>query len=543
MMSRKLSGCRVNQQWRLLLALVMAPAFVPGEAMAAEQERSCEALRGLQLEHTEVVEARAVDAGFDISWKTLPIGVPGYRQPASCRVAAVSRPAPGSEIRFEVWMPEPASWNGRLYGFGNGGLAGSIDRLALALALQRGYAAVSTDTGHQADAFDGEWALGQPEKIRDYGNRAIHLMTVNAKALIGAYYGRPQDHAYFSSCSNGGRQALLEAQRHPEDYDGIVAGAPALDPAGMLATWGWMEQALTQPPEAYVPEKQLRHVTKAVMQACDTLDGVRDGVLENPRACRFDPAALRCAGGKHCFSAAQVEALRKIYQGPPGEYAGRPYHGFEPGGEEAGWVDFTGKKPGSSGHARFLRQYMRNLVLQDPSWDLERFDFAADRVRLEERLQDITGATDADLGRFASRGGKLILYHGWSDPAIQPAYTISYYEQLRAQTRLVAADNFVQLYMVPGAGHCFGGAGPGHFGQMRPGGDPAHSINAALEHWVEKGVKPGPIVATRHDSDARALLSSELPKATRSRPLCPYPQTARWDGKGNTDKADSFSCR
>ncbi|NGY03311.1 tannase/feruloyl esterase family alpha/beta hydrolase [Solimonas terrae] len=503
----------------------------------------CKQLRDLQFEHAHVVSATADSGGREFSLIGLFIGLPFFHEPPSCRVELEITPVPDSTIRADVWLPAKA-WNGKLQGIGNGGFAGSIDKLSLRYALQQGYAAAATDTGHEANDRDGRWALGHPEKIRDYGDRAIHETALHAKELITAYYGRQPEHAYFGSCSNGGREGLMEAQRYPDDYDGILAGAPAMLPTVQLPAWAWTQQQL-QKPGAYIPSGKWPAIAAATLAACDTLDGVKDGVIDDPRRCHFDPAALQCKGPEtdSCLTTPQQRALRAIYSGPD-----ERHHGFMPGGElgkkggAAEW--FSGDKPHKSIEYGYAQDFYRYLVYDDPRWSLDSFDIKRDEAAMYDRLHAALDADDPDLTRFAAHGGKLILFHGWNDPALQPQITIDYYENLRARMGGAKTDDFVRLYMVPGLQHCIGGPGPNVFGGLPPGGhaDPRHNISAALEAWVEQAREPGPIIATKYDSDLKPLLAPEKAKAIRSRPLCPYPQAARWNGNSSPDDASSFSC-
>ncbi|MFP5306959.1 MAG: tannase/feruloyl esterase family alpha/beta hydrolase, partial [Gammaproteobacteria bacterium] len=452
-------------------------------------------------------------------------GIPWLELPASCRVSAIARPIPGSEIRFEVWMPQ-AGWNGRVQGVGGGGLAGVIERLSLALAIRRGYAAASTDTGHDADPGDGRWALNRPERIVDYGHRAIHEMTVNAKAVVGAYYGREPDYAYFSGCSNGGRQALMEAQRYPEDYDGIVAGAPALDGTGTLSTWAWNQQVIRAAPDGLALKKKLPLIEGAVLAACDADDGVSDGVVDDPRRCAFDPESLLCAardGG--CLTRSQVDVLKKLSAGP-GPLQGYRHFGLEPGGQTGlgGWRDLFDGWFGKSGQYNYVHEFYRYLTYHDPDWSIADFEFAHDRLEMQRRLGPIIDATDPDLSEFVARGGKLILYHGWSDVALPPRITVDYYERVR-ESLGEAADDAVRLYMAPGMQHCAFGPGPNSFGQILPGGGeaPDRNVHAALEAWVERSEAPQRIVAGKYDGDIRGVIAPDPERLLRTRPLCPYP--------------------
>jgi hypothetical protein len=530
------------------LVATLALVSVSGcRAPASPAANRCEDLRNLRLEHVSLVAVRTVSAGHDFLWKTALTGVPFFKVPASCRITAVSTPTPDSRINIEIWMPLD-HWNGRLQGIGNGGFAGSIDTMSLALALGKGYAAAATDTGHESSDRDGSWALGHVEKIRDYGYRAIHETAVLSKLLIEAVYGKPAVHSYFVSGSNGGREGLMEAQRFPEDYDGIVAGCPALDPTDTIPNWAWTQQKLDVQ-GAYIPASKLDAIAAAVTRSCDAQDGVRDSVLEDPRTCHFDPAVLACNGADSdsCLTGPQVQALRQIYSGPPQSDGTGPSWGFQPGGELGGmgWKDWlTGSRPHRSVQYHYALEFYRYMVYDNPRWSLDQFEFVRDRDAMKRRLGPILDATDADLTAFRARGGKLILFHGWNDPALPAGMTLDYYRRVQERMGREQSSDFVRLYMVPGMQHCFGGPGPNAFGQIPPGGgaNPRHNIGAALEHWVETGKPPSEIIATKYENDLKALIAADPGQPLRTRPLCAYPEVARWSGKGSTDIAENFAC-
>jgi feruloyl esterase len=531
-----------------LLFSVIAAALSACGAPASTQATSCENLSSVKLEHAVISSARAVSAGRFFQWRTAFIGLPFFNVPASCRIKVVSEPTSDSHINIEIWLPLN-QWNGKFQGLGNGGFAGAIDGMGLALAVEKGYAAASTDAGHEASDRDGSWALGHIEKIRDYGYRAIHETVIIAKVLIAAFYGNAPKFSYFDGGSNGGREGLMEAQRFPEDYDGIVAGCPALDPSSTLPVWAWIQQSVSETPGAHISPGKLKTIAAAVNQSCDAQDGVRDGVIDDPRACRFDPAVLECRGpdADSCLTSPQVKALRDIYSGPPAKSPTEFRRGFEPGGElgGSGWQDWlSGSRPAKSVQYGYALEFYRYLVYDDPKWNLERFDYARDQDVMRVRLGTILDATDPDLSAFQARGGKLIMYHGWNDPALPPRMTIAYYQQIQERMGHEVADSFVRLYMVPGMQHCFGGPGPNTFGQLPPGGtaDPHYNVSAALERWVEIGTPPADIIASKNKDDLKALIVPAEAKPLRTRPICVYPRVARWNGKGSTDAAENFTC-
>jgi Tannase and feruloyl esterase len=475
---------------------------------------TCESLTRLALPAAGITLAQTVASGTFPA----PGGQPIRDLPSFCRVVGVIRPVVDSEINFEVWIPS-SGWNGRFVGIGNGGYAGTIGYGGLAAAVRGGYAAASTDTGHKSSGGgpDASWALHHPQKIVDFGYRAIHETAVKGKAIASAFYGSGIQHSYFNGCSNGGRQALMEAQRYPEDYDGIVAGAPANYWTHLLTESLWDVQALLGTSGSYIPAGKMAAVENAVVAACDAADGVKDGVVDEPTQCHFDPAVLLCKAGdsEDCLTGPQVEALRKLYAGP----GAKIFPGHAPGGEggAGGWPAWvTGPAPEKSLGFGFGTQFYKNMVYDDATWDYHTFDLERDLKKADSKMAHDLNANDPDLKAFAKRGGKLILYHGWSDAAI-PAYnTIDYYNRVAAKMKAKETESFVRLYLAPGMQHCGGGPGPNSF-----------DMNEPIEAWVEKGAAPGPIIARR---------------TGRTRPLCPYPQVARWKGSGSTDDAANFTC-
>jgi len=494
---------------------------------------TCDSLSGLKLAQTTITAAVSVAAGEKIA-----VSGPGQLPalPAFCRVQGVIAPSTDSHIAFEVWLPE-SGWNGKYQGVGNGGFAGAITYSGLALAVKAGYAASSTDTGHEAGGTDGRWANGHYEKIVDYGYRGIHETSEKSKALIQAFYGEAAKHSYFSSCSNGGRQALMEAQRFPADYDGIIAGAPAIPVTRLNTAFLWNMQALAQP-GAYIPTSKLRAIEDAALEACDASDGVKDGVIDSPPACKFDPAVLLCKGEESdsCLTAPQLGALAKIYGGVRSAKGELLYPGFSPGGEAepGGWGAWiTGSAVGKSTQGAFGSQFHSQFLMDNSDKDFLDFNAEHELKVADDKLGRALNAADPNLKAFQSRGGKLILYHGWADAAIPPVNTVNYYESVTKKMGKRTSDEFVRLYMVAGMEHCRGGAGPDEFGATAGApGDVSNNLSLALENWVEKGTAPGQIIASKQKSGA----------TVRTRPLCPYPLVAKYSGSGSTDEAGSFSC-
>jgi feruloyl esterase len=456
--------------------------------------------------------------------------------PEFCRIQGVLTPTADSHIEFEVWLPI-SGWNGKYLGVGNGGFAGSIGYTALADAVANGYAASSTDTGHQAGGTDGAWALKHYEKMVDYGYRAIHETAEKSKALVAAFYGDAPKWTYFSSCSNGGRQALMEAQRYPADYDGIIAGAPANYFTHHLAGFVWNAQALDG--AGYIPPSKLKLIESAALAAC----GSDNGVIDDPSKCHFDPATIGCKGeaSDSCLTEAQVAALKKIYAGPQNSKGEQLFPGYEPGGETGlgGWGSWiTGPSAGKSIQLAFGTGFFGSMIFQDAAWDYRKMNFDRDMKVADDKGARIFNATDPNLKAFKDHGGKLLLYHGWSDAAIPPVNTIHYYESVVQKMGPNDAHEFVELFMVPGMQHCGGGPGPNDFGVQSPARvDPDHNMIKSLEQWVEKGTAPAKIIATKYKADGNPASG-----VARTRPLCPYPMVAKYSGSGSADDAANFSC-
>ena len=512
------------------LAAALLTLFTSGFVAAA----TCETLAQLHLPNTTITSSQTVAAGAF----TPPSGsaAPYKDVPSFCRVAGVIKPTSDSEIKFEVWLPS-ANWNGKFHGIGNGGFAGSISYGGMASAVARGFATASTDTGHST--ADASWALGHPEKIADYGYRGIHEMTEKAKLVIKNFYGNEPTRSYFASCSNGGRQALMEAQRYPNDYDGIIAGAPANALTYILTGFAWNMKNTLADPTSYISANKLKAIEAAALAACDARDGVKDGVLDEPTKCNFDPAVLLCKGEEtdDCLTEKQIAALKKIYAGPHDARGQQIIPGFTPGGETGGggwtaWI--TGATPSAAAQFFFSTQVFKNMVYNDPNWDYKTFELERDGKLVNEKLAPLLNATDPNLKAFHARGGKLILYHGWNDAALPPLNTINYFQSVVAKLGQRQTNGFVRLFMAPGVQHCGGGPGPDTFGQAvsNTQSDPQHDLTLALERWVEQGVAPEQVIATKRAGG----------NTQRTRPLCPYPQVAKYKGSGSTDDAANFTC-
>jgi Tannase and feruloyl esterase len=506
-------------------------------SFASGAKASCEDLATFPLADGKITSVVAISENSAIPLSLLPVSMVA---PVSfCRVAATLMPSSDSAIMAEVWLPDPAKWNGKFLGSGNGGFGGSVSGPALdmRMALAKGYATAGDDLGHEITAVvvDGTWVIGHPEKVKDFAYRADHVTAEFAKALIAAYYGRPPQFSYFRGCSNGGHEALMEAERYPADYDGIIAGAPANSWTHIMAGFLWNETALFGKPESQIPQGKLAVIQDAVLAQCDTLDGVKDGIINDPAMCHFDPAVLLCKSGDapKCLTPPQLDALRKIYRGPVNPRTGQSiYPGFPPGSEglPQNW-DFwiTGPKAAQS---QFGSQFFGGFVVADPKWDFRTFDFDRDVARTDAELGPTINSNNPDLKAFAARGGKLILFQGWADAAITPWGTIQYYRDIQQKMRPDQARRFVRLFMAPGMMHCAGGPGPNTFDAV-----------AAIEQWREKNQAPETLIAARYANPTAALAGKPLGEPLSTRPLCAYPKVAHWIGKGSPDEAQNYVCR
>jgi len=432
---------------------------------------------------------------------------------AHCRVAATLKPSADSDIAIEVWLPAD-NWNGKFQAVGNGGWAGVISYPAMATALQEGYATASTNTGHVGG--NAVFAIDHPEKLTDFAYRAVHEMTVQAKALINAYYGRAPRFSYWNGCSTGGRQGLMEAQRYPEDFDAILAGAPANYQTHLHAWDLSVNVPVLKDPAASVPPAKLQMVTSAAIAACDARDGVTDKLISNPRGCSFDVATLQCKAGdaENCLTAPQVAAMKRAYQPAKTSSGQVVFPGKEPGSEYQ-WASFLGSQAPGVSVGSF------QVAFNDANWDPKTFDLDRDLKVVDEKVGVPVNAVNPDLRAFKQRGGKLLLYHGWNDTAISPGNTVDYYQSVLASMG-GKQDDFLRLFMVPAMQHCGGGPGPNQINWM-----------AALERWRESNQAPSRIEAGHITGN----------RVDMTRPLCPYPQVAVYTGVGTTNDAANFSCK
>jgi feruloyl esterase len=500
---------------RILWAALLPAAFGTGTAHAA-----CADLMKLQVKDTTITLAESVAKG---AFKAPPGGagppVPEStwaQLPGFCRVAGIVKPTSDSEIRFEVWMPQE-NWNAKFVGIGNGVWAGSISYSGMAEPLAAGYSTASTDTGHQGNPLDAGFAVGHPEKLRDFAHRAIHEMTRVAKESISAFYGKRTSRSLFVSCSTGGRQGLMAAHRYPQDYDGISAMAPANPMVPLMVGSLWTGYAALKDDASRISPAKWSVVHKAAVASCDAQDGVKDGIIGSPKSCRFDPATLQCkdADTADCLTAPQVSAVRAIYAGTKNPRTGEQiYPGFAIGSEPMLPILTSGPEP-----FPVATTYLRGLVFKDPKWDFRTFDYDKDVVRAKEAGAELDVPPNG-LAPYFEGGRKLLLTHGWADGLIPAQSTIDFYQSLTANLGREKSGNGVRLFMAPGMGHCAGGEGPS-----------AMDLVSVIDDWVATGKAPERIVASNPPG---------APK--RTRPLCPYPQEAVYSGRGSTDSEESFRC-
>jgi feruloyl esterase len=509
-----------------------AAVHIPASAAAPAGPATCESLASLVLPHAKINAVQSVAPGAFVA-PVAPVAAgregaagrgagggpapnPYENAPAFCRVSATLTPSADSDIKVEVWLPA-SGWNGKYEAVGGGGWAGVISYPAMAAAITAGYATASTDTGHIGGTAD--FALGHSEKLVDFGYRAIHETTVLAKPIIDAFYGSAPKISFFNGCSTGGRQAITEAQRYPDDFDAIVAGASAWDGMRMHAVRVALSQKINSNPDGVIPPAKLPMIHAAVLDACDALDGVKDGVLENPLQCHFDYAKLACKGadGPDCLTQGQVESAKALTSPIKNAKTGKviDQRHLMPG-TELGFATLGGAAPlglSTSGLA--------NILFKDPGWDWHTFEVAKDFDRAAQADGSALFSGDPNLKPFFDRGGKLLMYHGWTDQQVTPMESTIYWDKVVKTVGKDAATKGIALYMVPGMNHCLGGAGTDTFDKM-----------GAIEGWVATGSAPKQIVASHRTAG----------KVDKTRPLCRFPEVAKYKGTGDTNDAASFAC-
>ena len=498
--------------------LILTGLCLPNSTVAgAQTDTRCPALAGTSFKDVKI-ETATIDG---------PV----------CKISGLATPTAQSSIHLEVWLPL-SGWNGRIEMIGNGGYSPQIRFDELAALVRDGTAAVATDTGHSGEGLD--FGYDNSEAIADWGHRAVHESIAAAKAMATSFYGRAPRYAYFAGCSTGGHQALMEAQRYPADFDGILAGDPGNNRTNL--NFGFLWQFLSNHPvgdndHPILSDDDLKMVNHAAMEKCDTLDGVRDGIITDPRLCHFDPAQLRCPAAKSagCLTDTQVAALRKMYAGAHRSDTGENIYPGWPVGSE--WIEGAGgwqvywanpQKPDEPQRV----DYFRRWAFHDPAWDWWAFDWAKGVDAARTRLGPLVDAISNDLSAFRRHGGKLILYQGSADPVVSASDTVAYYDRLTRGNQ--NARSFVRLFMVPGMAHCGGGPGATSFNS---GTDPDHNISLALRNWVEGGKAPDRIVAVKYK--AKTADSG----IAMSRPLCAWPRLPAYKGSGDTNDAANFVCR
>lgn len=493
----------------MLSLIVLVATFVP----ATLQAQSCESLSKLVSPTVSITLAKTIDSGaFTPAGSTTAF--PDL--PAFCRVAANLKPTADSDIRAEIWLPI-SGWNGKFVAVGNGGWGGSISSTAyddMADALRRGYATSATDDGHTARG--ASFVLGHPEKFIDFAYRAEREMTVEAKTLIKAYYGREARYSYWNGCSAGGREGLLQAYRYPDEFNGVIAGDSANVRRNAWALW--LAVQTFKDPAANIPSAKYPMLHRAVLDACDANDGLKDGLIEEPEKCHVDFKALECKGsdGPDCLTPRQVQTAQTIISPATDSKGDVLFPRLEPG-TELEW----GRLAGGPNPADLFLDQFRYVVYQDPNWDWRTFDIDRDSAKANAVNKDVD-ELDPHLAAFAKHGGKLLIYQGWADQQVAPGSSIEFYKSVvKLSGDPAAASNWIRLFMVPGMGHCWGGEGPDTFDKI-----------GVIEQWVEQGKAPARIISAHETAG----------KVDRTRPLCPYPQVARYNGAGNINDASNFTC-
>lgn len=540
--SGSLRGSLARASGLVLGVMMLAFGPVAGATSAASAAPPCESMgNGTHIGNATVVLAQAVPAGDYSAGEGLKLtGLPAF-----CRVFAVASPHPSSRILIEVWMPAADRWNGKLLGTGNGGAAGKISPASLAGGLRRGFATVTTDMGSYPAGQPGigfNFGDGRPEAVRDWAFRSTHEMTVLAKDVVQRFYGRKPSKSYFVGCSTGGHQALTEAQKFPEDYDGIIAGAPAHNRTRLHIRFAALRK-LGNEPGAAIPPALMSTWQQAIVKACAGRDGgaPSDKFLTNPLQCTVSPRQLACKSGAaadSCLTDAQVRAIETIYSGTRNPRTGEMIYFGDVRGAEREIMAVYGETPLSG-------NFNINHWTLPPERTSESFDFDRDMAAMDDALAVEVNAMNPDLSRFAARGGKLIMYHGWADGLITATDSLDYYQRVRAEGR--DKSEFARLFMVPGLGHCAGGPGIGFFGQgpelpQRSDATPENDLLLALDRWSEQGEAPDVVMGEGTASPKAVKWGSTGQELSGTRPICAFPKVARYIGKGDPNAATSFAC-
>lgn len=543
-----------NAPSRRCRTALLALAGICGGAHAATD---CTSLAAVTTADSTVSAATVVAAGTVISGATAPV--------AFCRVQGVARPSSDSEIKWEVWLPlANADWTGRMKVNGTGGYAGATPYSRLAQDIGDGFVTAGGNMGHDGGE-SASWTLGHPEKVKDWGLRAHYSVGTAAKALAAAHFGSPVKHSYFEGCSNGGRQAMMVAQNYPELFDGIVSGAPSMFYPDLLMWLLWTGKQLTPSapfgPPSISPAKRTA-ITQRALQACDANDGLADGQITNPRACRFDIDTIG-PSGDGTLSADEVAVAKAMYAGTHNERSGEQRYTGAQVGSEADWSPLFAD---NGGYGPFIGHYVYSVL--SPPFDWRRdVNWSTVYDEVKAKLTPVTAAPSPDIRRFTQRGGKLVHVHGWNDSVVPPDGSIGYYYAL-TQFELLqhlpnrVVDRYIEhlsphavagvanamgkqvqqyhrLFMLPATGHCGGSTGPNAIGGGMPEPPAAyrdadhHAVSAVIK-WVEQGIAPEKLIATKFDASGNPTLS---------RPVCPYPAEAAYNGSGDVNDAANFSCR
>jgi feruloyl esterase len=508
----------IYRKYMLLAGITFFCIGILNSLPAAAQSMSCEGLSSINLPDTRITSAIATN---NIPDSKVPAGTPSSPVQVSkpfCRVEGILE----KEVRFEIWLPQQG-WNGKYLGQGMGGYAGYIPGAyrSMANALVRGYATATTDTGHQGSSNESKWALGNPERVLNFGHRAHHLLAQAAKKIIAAYYGASPGQSYFTGCSGGGRQALAEAQHYPQDYDGIIAGASGAAFTRMVANLRWVSELNAKDAPGRLSARKAALIANAATAYCDPKDGLKDGLIDNPLRCDFDMSALLCPAGKNddtCLTAAQVETAKKVYS-PMRNSAGQEIY---PGLMLGTLLNISEAEGGLNRHTAMSADFYKYFVYGDPDWDYLSSNIDKDVSAADAKVAPIVDVTDPNLKPFKEHGSKLIMYHGLADNVVSPISSVNYYKKVQEVVGEKEIDDFLRIFLAPGMYHCGGGPGPNEFDML-----------TAIEDWVEKGKAPERVIAS-HKTEG---------EVDRTRPLCPYPQTASYKGSGSTDDAANFVCK
>lgn len=497
--------------------------------LPAAAQQSCESLKSIKISNVTITSVEKGSPGYELPAETgygfmdMP---PQKIQAHFCRVKAVSKPTSDSHIGIEVWLPDASNWNEKFLAVGNPGFIGSIVSGGIARNMEKGYVSAGTDTGHVDMGF--EWAIGHPEKWADWGHRAVHEMVVVTKTLAKAYYGKPIKYSYWNSCHNGGNQGLNESQRYPEDFDGIIAEDPAfwisrLQPGSLYLSWVALKDGVNGP--GYIPPAKLAVINRAVLDACDGNDGLVDGIIEDPTRCDFDPASICCHGMDQasCLTDAQVDTVRKIYEGAKFNDGTPIYTGFERGSELT-WAFMIEKEPFSVN-----LNYFKGMVFEDPDWDFRTFDVDRDTRMAIKKTAPAVDGNDPNLKPFKDAGGKIIMVSSWNSLALPPRQYVEYYKEVaKVMGGYEKTQDFARLFTVPGSGGCPAMSNPKDF-----------RVFDALVEWVEKGKAPDRIIYPHTRGGGMMGGGGEV---YRTRPVCPYPKQARYKGSGDVNDAANFIC-